>query len=225
MKSTAIANTNGLLFAGKDQLSYVAPESVEKKGFLFAKRVVDIACVVLALPGLLLLTVFLSVANIALNPGPIFFRQVRMGQHGKAFTMWKFRTMTASDAALRAAEAALEEDRITPLGRILRRTKLDELPNVLNIITGNMTLVGPRPDAFSHATQYLSGVPHYHERLAVLPGITGLAQVRGGYADNARAVQRKARYDSFYIQNSSFLLDMRVVASTFAVMLSGFGQR
>ena len=133
--------------------------------------------------------------------------------------------MTASDTDLRAADAALEEDRITPLGRLLRRTKLDELPNILNIITGNMTLVGPRPDAFSHATQYLSGVPHYHERLAVLPGITGLAQVRGGYADNARAVQRKARYDSFYIQNSCFLLDMRVVASTFAVMLSGFGQR
>jgi lipopolysaccharide/colanic/teichoic acid biosynthesis glycosyltransferase len=88
-----------------------------------------------------------------------------------------------------------------------------------------MSLVGPRPDAFEHASEYLLGVPHYRKRLSVRPGLTGLAQVRGGYADNPRAVQRKVKYDRFYIRNSSIYLDLYVIALTFGVVFSGFGQR
>lgn len=227
MKNSAVvtAGASRVIFVGQNEYRYVVPARDQRKGYQFAKRALDLFFAISVLPFLFILTVVLFFANVVSNPGSVFFQQVRMGQDGRAFTMWKFRTMTASKVDLRAADAPLEESRITPLGRLLRRTKLDELPNILNVFTGDMSLVGPRPDAFAHASQYLAGVPYYHARLAVRPGITGLAQVRGGYADNPRAVQRKARYDSFYIRNSSFLFDMYVVTRTFSVVFSGFGQR
>lgn len=179
----------------------------------------------MVLPFLAVLSVGLFFANPVWNPGAVFFRQERMGLNGKAFTMWKFRTMKDNGVSLRAANAPLDEDRITSLGRLMRRTKLDELPNILNILTGDMSLVGPRPDAFQHATEYLFVVPHYRKRFTVRPGITGLAQVRGGYADDMRSVKRKARYDMFYIKNRSVRLELAVIASTFGVVFSGFGQK
>ena len=205
--------------------SCALPAQNDRKGFFIAKRAIDLAFAILALPILLMLSVVLYVANLRLNPGSVFFRQVRMGRNGKAFTMWKFRTMTDNGTHVRAANAPLEEDRITPVGRLLRRSKLDELPNILNILTGDMSLVGPRPDAFEHATEYLCYVPHYQKRFALRPGITGLAQVRGGYAETSREVGRKARYDIFYIQNLSLRLELYIIASTFGVLFSGFGQR
>lgn len=197
----------------------------DRESFFFGKRVIDLAFAVMTLPLLVVLSVVLFLANIIWNPGPLFFRQVRMGRDGKAFTMWKFRTMVDNGTKVRDANAPLDAHRITSLGRLMRRTKLDELPNILNILSGDMSLVGPRPDAFEHASEYMARVPHYRRRFAVRPGITGLAQVRYGYADNTRAVRRKARYDMFYIKHSSFRLEMHVILATFAVVLSGFGQR
>ncbi|WP_417525563.1 sugar transferase [Marinovum sp.] len=226
MKHVSAPVAGTYAFVGHDSFSYTAPAAqVHRRGYFFAKRAVDLIFALAALPTFMVLTVVVFLANLIFNRGPVFFRQVRMGQDGKAFTMWKFRTMTGGGEALRAANAPLDSHRITPLGRLLRRTKLDEVPNILNIITGDMSLVGPRPDAFEHATEYVSRVPGYRRRLTVRPGITGLAQVRGGYADNPRAVRRKARYDGFYIQNSSLLLDLYVIVLTFGVVLSGFGQR
>ena len=213
-------------FSASSQIdSREMPAHRDRKVFFIVKRAIDLVFAVLALPILLALSVVLYVVNARFNPGSVFFRQVRMGRDGKAFTMWKFRTMTDNGMSVRAANAPLEEDRITPLGRVLRRSKLDELPNILNILTGDMSLVGPRPDAFEHSSDYISRVPHYRNRFTVRPGITGLAQVRGGYADNARAVVRKARYDNFYIENSSLRLEMHVIASTISVVFSGLGQR
>jgi lipopolysaccharide/colanic/teichoic acid biosynthesis glycosyltransferase len=225
LKNASAAVATRYTFVLPSDFSCDASAQVQRKGFLFAKRSIDLIFAVAAFPILVMLTCVLFLANTLFNSGSVFFRQVRMGQDGKAFTMWKFRTMTDSGATLRAADAPLDEDRITPLGRLLRRTKLDEVPNIINVFKGDMSLVGPRPDAFEHAIQYLDRVPHYPKRLAVRPGITGLAQVRGGYADNPRAVQRKVRYDRFYIRKSSFMLDLRVIALTFGVVLSGFGQR
>lgn len=225
MKSNTAVLASTFPAASQIDSSYAAPAHGHRKGFFLAKRAIDLVFAVLALPNLLAITVVLYVANARFNPGPVFFRQVRMGRNGKAFTMWKFRTMTDNGTSVRAANAPLEEHRITPLGRLLRRSKLDELPNVMNIFTGDMSLVGPRPDAFEHSSEYISRVPYYRNRFTVRPGITGLAQVRGGYADNPRAIECKARYDHFYIKNSSFRLEMYVIASTFAVVLSGLGQR
>lgn len=225
MKSNSAAHLGSFPFEGPSGVTRSVTIYDKKKGFFFVKRIIDLAFAVSALPALAALALFLYFTNRFLNPGTVFFRQVRMGQDGKPFTIWKFRTMTGNGANLRAANAPLDEHRITPIGRLLRRTKLDELPNVLNILSGDMSLVGPRPDAYSHATEYLGIVPHYRKRLSMRPGITGLAQVRGGYADNPRAVKRKARYDSFYIQHSSLSLELHVILATFAVVFSGFGQR
>lgn len=196
-----------------------------REDYFSVKRIFDICFALLAFPILLTIAVLIWFANPVWNPGPVFFRQVRMGRDGRAFTIWKFRTMTENGSSVRCADAPLESHRITSLGRLLRRTKLDELPNVLNILLGDMSLVGPRPDAIEHAAVYIGSVPHYHKRFSVRPGITGLAQVRGGYADSPSAVCRKARYDSFYIQNRSFLLELFIIASTFGVVFSGLGQR
>ncbi len=193
--------------------------------FALTKRLMDLSFALLCLPIMLVLAFGIFVANPIWNPGKLFFRQRRMGRHGKPFTMWKFRTMLDNGAAVRDANAPLDADRITSLGRLLRRSKLDELPNILNILTGDMSLIGPRPDAFEHATEYALSVPRYRKRFTVRPGITGLAQVRGGYADNLRSVRRKARYDSFYIRNRSILLELSIIFATIGVVLSGFGQR
>ncbi|MEW9920354.1 sugar transferase [Marimonas sp. MJW-29] len=193
--------------------------------FLIAKRMIDVVFAVLALPILLLVSLLIFFANQIWNPGPLFYRQMRMGRAGEPFKMWKFRTMIENGGTVRAANAPLEEHRITRLGRLLRRTKIDELPNILNIFTGDMSLVGPRPDAYAHATEYIGRIPRYRMRYAVRPGITGLAQVRGGYADTSGGVKRKAHYDSFYIRHRSIKLELYIIVSTIRVVFSGFGQR
>lgn len=225
MKDDTAALGGGTFSAPTIDLPDIARAHDGRIAFFAAKRAIDLVFAVLALPTLVALTVMLFAANAIWNPGSVFFRQKRMGRDGEAFMMWKFRTMTDDGTALRAADAPLDEHRITPLGRLLRRTKLDELPNILNILTGDMSLVGPRPDAFEHATEYLHDVAHYRKRFIVRPGITGLAQVRGGYADSRRSVVRKANYDNFYIKNTSFRLEIYIIVSTFAVVFSGFGQR
>ncbi|MGR3607974.1 MAG: sugar transferase [Sulfitobacter sp.] len=225
MKNISHVSAASYPFVAQSDFFSDVPIHEDRRGFALLKRSVDLVFALLALPTLVTLAVMIFIANTISNSGPVFFRQVRMGQNGKAFTIWKFRTMTADAAVVRSASAPLDEHRITPLGRLLRRTKLDEVPNILNIIAGDMSLVGPRPDAFEHASEYLLGVPHYRKRLSVRPGLTGLAQVRGGYADNPRAIQRKVKYDRFYIRNSSIYLDLYVIALTFGVVFSGFGQR
>lgn len=225
LKSSYDAAVGVALGFGQVKRSHDVPATRQKRFFAVAKRAMDLAFVILVLPAVMVLTAMLFVANKRFNPGPVFFRQVRMGQHGRPFTMWKFRTMTPTNDNLRAADAPLEEDRIPPLGRLLRRTKLDELPNIFNVFTGEMSLVGPRPDAFSHAAQYAKDVPHYAKRFAARPGITGLAQVRGGYADCPRAVQRKAHYDCFYVRKSNLAFDLKIVLATAMVMITGVGQR
>lgn len=190
-----------------------------------AKMAIDCVFCGLALPFLGLLCIALTIVNPFVNPGPLFFRQERMGQGGRPFVMWKFRTMSESHSAARAHDAPLEHDRITKLGHFLRKTRMDELPNMFNIIKGDMSLVGPRPDAIEHARAYSVRIPRYRRRLAAKPGITGLAQVRSGYADTKRAVMLKARHDSFYIDRASLLLDLHIIWCTVGVVIRGTGAR
>ena len=182
----------------------------------------------LALIGLALtalVATFLFILNPLVNPGPVFYRQTRMGKGGKAFSLWKFRTMSAGSVSARAPDAPVEVHRITPLGAILRKMRVDEIPNFINVLFGDMSVIGPRPDAFDHSVAYLGTVPGYAKRFQVRPGITGLAQVRNGYADCKRAIVRKARFDKFYVENQSILLDLAIVLATVRVMYSGFGAK
>ncbi|MCB1311211.1 MAG: sugar transferase [Sedimentitalea sp.] len=189
-----------------------------------AKRITDLCFILVALPGMVLVALLLVLMNPVLNPGPLFFRQDRMGLGGRRFRMWKFRTMLP-DPAARLHDAPVELHRITPLGRFLRRTRIDELPNALNVIAGDMSLVGPRPDVYDHAAEYLRSVRHYRHRLAVRPGITGLAQVQSGYADSRAAIRRKARLDRFYVERAQTGLDLYILLRTVPVMLTGFGAK
>lgn len=178
------------------------------------------------LPLVAFFAILLLVLNPFLNPGPLFYRQARMGRNGTSFMMWKFRTMTpAAGNAVRAHDAPLEESRITRLGRVLRKTRIDELPNFINVARGEMSVVGPRPDAWDHSAAYVQMVSRYRDRFAVLPGITGLAQVRGGYADTGDAIRRKAAYDSYYVRRRSVMLDIYIILRTVTVMATGLGAK
>ena len=189
------------------------------------KRFCDIAFGTVAIPAILIVAAALLVLNPILNRGPLFFRQERIGLWGQPFMIWKFRTMTHSEVVSRAHDAPLELERITRLGRFLRLTRIDELPNFLNVLAGDMALVGPRPDAANHAAHYARTVPFYRDRFRVRPGITGLAQVRNGYAESADAVRRKARLDRYYVNRSSGRVDLYIILATLGVMLFGTGAK
>jgi lipopolysaccharide/colanic/teichoic acid biosynthesis glycosyltransferase len=189
------------------------------------KRSVDILFALAVLPTVGMIALILIVVNPFLNPGPVFYRQSRMGLGGRRFTMWKFRTMKPCAETVRAFHARVEEDRITRFGRFLRTTRIDEFPNVINILRAEMTLIGPRPDAWEHAVRCIDEIPYYRDRFRVKPGITGLAQVRAGYADTRRAMQRKARLDRFYVHRTGTGLDLRIMRETVRVMCTGFGAK
>lgn len=189
------------------------------------KFVFDKGMAVAALPVILSFSIMLLVLNPYFNPGPLFFRQDRMGMGGKRFRMWKFRTMLPAVEDVRHHSAPVEEHRITPLGRIMRKTRVDELPNFFNVLRGEMSVIGPRPDAWSHAQEHAKTVPYYQTRFRVRPGITGLAQVRGGYADCANSLRRKARYDQFYVSKSRIKMELEIIWRTIKVMATGFGAK
>lgn len=194
------------------------------------KRLLDLAG---ALAGLVVLSPLLVVIAIAIklsSPGPIFFRQERVGLHGRVFRMWKFRTMVANASALQAALERQNESqdgvmfkmkddpRITPLGRFMRRTSLDELPQLFNVLMGQMSLVGPRPLPLRDIERF---DPWHHTRHQVLPGITGLWQISGRSAIDA--FNDAARLDLYYIDNWSLNLDLEILVETVRIVLFGKG--
>lgn len=205
--------------------SKLAPINHWTPRYIFFKRVCDISFSLLALPIILCTSIVLLILNPIFNPGPLIFSQTRMGMGGKPIRLWKFRTMTISSVKLRAPDTPVEHARIPRLGKRLRQTRIDELPNFFNVLIGEMSLVGPRPEAWDHAIEFLGSVPYYRDRFRVLPGITGLAQVRGGYADNPRATKRKARIDHFYVARSCTKMDIYIMYKTCAVLVTGFGAK
>lgn len=192
-----------------------------------AKRLFDLVAASFGCSVALIVGILLLLMNPVFNPGPLLFRQERMGRHGRKFTLWKFRTMLPcpEGRSVRPTNAPLEEARITKLGRVLRRCRVDELPNFLNVLRGEMSVIGPRPDAWEHALHYSAAVEAYRHRFEVLPGITGLAQVVGGYADCHDATRRKARFDKFYVEHRSIALEVLIVWRTLRVIVGGFGAR
>jgi putative colanic acid biosynthesis UDP-glucose lipid carrier transferase len=181
------------------------------------KRVED-----LVLSSLVLLVAALPMLLIAIairlsSPGPAIFSQRRYGLDGREFRMWKFRTMTVREDDT-IQQATRHDSRVTPIGRFLRRTSLDELPQFLNVLAGTMSVVGPRPHATAHNEYYRHLVRHYMVRHKVLPGITGWAQVSGlrGETETLEKMEARVEYDLWYIRNWSVLLDLKVVAMTIA---------
>lgn len=191
--------------------------------FRAGKRAFDILFSLILLPVLCVAVVLLALANIVANRGAIFFLQSRMGKDCLPFVAIKFRTMNSAGPT-RGVDEPLEKVRITPLGAFLRRTRIDELPQIINVLRGQMSLIGPRPDYYEHARQYLREVPGYRERHIVLPGISGLAQTEVGYAEGLSQTRRKVQADLHYIANRSFRLEAWIVWRTLQTVFAGAGR-
>jgi lipopolysaccharide/colanic/teichoic acid biosynthesis glycosyltransferase len=182
-----------------------------------------VALVVLS-PLLLIVAVLVKLES----PGPALFRQVRIGYRGERFTVIKFRTMKVAagrNDALQAAKTQADDDRITRLGRFLRTSRLDELPQIFNILRGQMSWIGPRPEAEVLSIWYEKDIPFYRYRHIVRPGITGWAQVCQGHVTELEEVRHKLYYDFFFIKYYSFWLDLVIVLRTIKTMVTGYGAR
>jgi lipopolysaccharide/colanic/teichoic acid biosynthesis glycosyltransferase len=225
--------------------------SLEGSFCIMVKRAIDIFG---ALIGLILTSPFFIILPVLIkldSPGPIFYRQSRVGfnrrrkqrrlpeasmlgrsprdrrRHdikGRPFHVIKFRTMVA-DAEKKCGPvwATRNDPRITRLGCLLRKTRLDEIPQFINVLKGQMSLVGPRPERPVFVMELSEQVENYEQRLKVKPGITGLAQVESGYDSSVASVARKVRYDLEYIQNWSFLQDLKILMKTVVVVITGKG--
>jgi exopolysaccharide biosynthesis polyprenyl glycosylphosphotransferase len=185
-------------------------------------RATDVALAFLALlvlSPLLLLTALLIRLD---SRGPALFRQTRTGLNGRTFQIYKFRTMRVQEDGPEIQQARRGDARITPLGRILRATSLDELPQLLNVLCGDMALVGPRPHAVAHDHFYARQIPSYHQRFQVRPGITGWAQVHGarGETPTVEHMQRRIELDLWYVEHRSLALDLKILARTVSVALT-----
>jgi exopolysaccharide biosynthesis polyprenyl glycosylphosphotransferase len=158
----------------------------------------------------------LIAASIKLTSrGPVFYRQTRVGWRGQHFTLYKFRSMRPdAEAATGAVWAAKDDPRVTPVGRWLRRLRLDELPQLYNVLRGDMSVVGPRPERPEFVAALAQQIPYYRQRLAVRPGITGWAQINHKYGDTLEDTVRKLEYDLYYIKNLSPSLDAYILIQT-----------
>jgi putative colanic acid biosynthesis UDP-glucose lipid carrier transferase len=180
------------------------------------KRLLDlgVACAALALiwPVLLVIAVLVKQSS----PGPVLFKQRRYGLHGEEILVYKFRSMTACEDGAVVRQATREDSRITPIGRFLRRTSLDELPQILNVLEGKMSIVGPRPHAVAHNEEYRKLISGYMIRHKVRPGITGWAQIHGLRGETSTVERMRARieFDLHYLKNWSLWLDVRIIART-----------
>jgi len=203
------------------------PRGLTYRRFSRIKRVMDVGICLLAMPLLAPVLILVALAVRLDSPGPILFRQQRTGRHGIRFGMYKFRTMVANAEELKASLAHLnilpppdfkiiDDPRITRVGHFLRKTSLDELPQVLNVLRGEMSLVGPRPTSFAPSTYRL----WHAERLEVTPGITGLWQV---YGRNESTFDERLRLDVEYIQRMSPLLDLQIMFWTVGSVLRRSG--
>ncbi len=193
---------------------------------LALKRTIDI---VFALLLILLTSPFMILAALAIlvsSPGPVVFRQRRVGLRGRVFTLWKFRSMVARAEAPGQPRWATENDpRITPVGRFLRKSRLDELPQLWNVLAGHMSLVGPRPERPVFVERLKGHSSYYHLRHEVRPGITGWAQIMAPYASSVEQSMDKLEFDLFYIKNLSVWLDLTIVLSTARIVVLGRGAR
>lgn len=186
------------------------------------RSMIDILGALLLLPVVACLALFLLVLNPLFNPGPLLYRQQRMGKACTPFLAFKFRTMTCG-APARGANDPVEVDRITPLGGILRRMGLDELPQAVNVLRREMSLIGPRPDCIHHAEEFLTEIPEYQRRFVIRPGMSGLSQIKLGYAVGLDATRAKALTDIDYIDRAGLALDLWIVWRTLVTVVNGRG--
>jgi exopolysaccharide biosynthesis polyprenyl glycosylphosphotransferase len=187
------------------------------------KQLSDLVISLLALIILLPLEIFLIVGVKLSSPGPLFYKQERIGRYGKPFKIIKFRSMYIN-AETNGPELSTKSDpRVTRFGQFMRKHRLDEIPNFLNVLRGEMSLVGPRPERQYYIDKITKEAPHYVHLQKVKPGITSWGQVKYGYAENVEQMVRRLRYDILYIENMSLFVDIKILFYTVATIFRGSG--
>lgn len=204
---------------------------IPSNSYAKVKRFIDIALTLPLLPLLIVPFLIISLLIRADSRGPAFFRQERMGYRGQTFSVLKFRTMRVTDrpaedaGQVTAAITKDDDDRITKLGRFLRKTRIDELPQLYNVLRGEMSWIGPRPEACALSEWYEREIPFYSYRHIVRPGITGWAQVNQGHVAGISEVHNKLRLDFYYIKNFSMWIDLVILFKTVVVVIKGSGAK
>ncbi|WP_236697433.1 sugar transferase [Sphingomonas sp. Leaf357] len=220
---------------GRVQIEHLSENSfgslLPALGYRGIKRTIDLLASIVLLP-ILIVPLLIVAAFVALSsPGPVLFRQRRMGYRGVPFDVLKFRTMVQHDQSgdddmLRQSAITQDaDDRITRVGKFLRRSRIDELPQIINILRGEMSWIGPRPEAVPLSAWYESELPFYTYRHIVRPGITGWAQVNQGHVAGLDDVHVKLHYDFYYIKFFSSWLDLLIALRTIGIMITGFGAK
>lgn len=189
------------------------------------KRVWESLLIIATFPITLLVMLITALLIKLENPGPAMFIQERVGQGGKVFSIYKFRSMTVRPANAESKFATAEQARVTRIGKVIRKVRIDELPQFFNVLKGEMALIGPRPEQESFVKSFEQDIPFYGYRHMVKPGITGWAQTVQGYADDTDSTREKLAHDLYYIKHLSFWLDANIVVKTIRTMMTGFGAK
>ena len=212
---------------GKIDLTTINPQSNNKyyisKTNDMLKYIFDVSLIILLAPIWLPLMIIFSILSLCFHGWPIFFTQKRVGKHGKIFTIYKLRTMIQANN--QSTETMINDARITKLGKLMRKCRLDEFPQFFNILKGEMSLIGPRPERPELADKYIAENPFFKWREKAKPGISGWAQIHQGYAVGTDEAKEKTCYDLFYIKYHSFWLDINIALKTIITMLTGFGAK
>jgi len=205
------------------QLVDILPENYSP-GFMIVKRIIDISISSFIIFFFLPFWVITGIAIIINSKGSVFYRQKRVGQHGEIFTIYKFRSMVHDADQISGHLLTQDRDpRITAVGRIIRRLRIDEVPQLINVLEGEMSLIGPRPELQYYVQRYVKEIPLYSKRLRAKPGITGLAQVKQKFSDSVTDIKTKMEYDLFYIENMSLKLDLKIFLATIFTIITRSG--
>jgi exopolysaccharide biosynthesis polyprenyl glycosylphosphotransferase len=210
---------------GRD-LEMVVPmdDNPGERAYQLIKRLIDFSSALVGMALMGVLCVPIAIINKRTSPGPLFYKQRRVGQGGKVIDVYKFRSMRPdAEKGTGAVWAQKGDDRITPAGRFLRRTRLDEFPQFINILKGDMSLIGPRPERPEFVNALSLILPFYRARHAVKPGITGWAQINYGYGSTNEDSHVKLEYDLYYVKHASLLVDIKIILQTIPTMLLGKG--
>ena len=176
-------------------------------------------CLILLIPLIILLSVSIKLTG----RGPVIYSQKRIGRNGKPFIIYKFRSLHFGTEAGFPLISGKEDKRITILGRFMRKHKFDEIPNLFNVLKGEMSIIGPRPEQQIFIDQIIQREPRYKQLQLIKPGITSWGQVKYGYASNVEEMIKRMEYDLFYLENRSLLFDLKIALSTLAIILKGKG--
>lgn len=218
---------------GRVELEHLSENSlgslVPRQDYMRIKHVIDWISAFLCLLILLPLLIIVGLIVQLTSDGPALFRQERIGYQGKPFIVYKFRTMRSSQPGARderdLAITRTDDSRVTPVGRFLRKSRIDELPQLINVLRGEMSWIGPRPEATILSRWYEQEIPFYRYRHIVRPGIAGWAQVCQGHVAEVDEVRSKLHYDFYYIKRYSLWIDLLIVVRTIRIMINGYGAR